>query len=164
MSTSLYELTGQFQYLYDLADDPDIDPQVWQDTIEAIDMEIEEKADNIAKLIAQLNAEATALKSEEKRLADKRKAKENKIDSLKKYLQDAMIKTEKRKFSTQLFSFNIQKNPPRTIIDVPLNEVPEQYLIPQDPKVDMYAVKENIANLQLQGIAHQEHGESLCIK
>ena len=42
-----------------------------------------------------------------------------------------------KKFKTDLFSFNIQKNPASVNI---VGEVPEEFLIPQEPKVDKKAI------------------------
>jgi len=48
-----------------------------------------------------------------------------------------MIATGKTKFKTALFSFGIQKNPPSVKLDEGnLDLIPEEYLVPQDPKVD----------------------------
>ena len=46
---SLYELTGQMAYLYQLLEDPEAEDQVILDTMQGIDFEIEEKADGYAK-------------------------------------------------------------------------------------------------------------------
>lgn len=45
---SLYELTGQMDYLSQLLEDPEAEEQVILDTTESIDYEIEEKADGYA--------------------------------------------------------------------------------------------------------------------
>ena len=67
---------------------------------------------------------------------------------MKESLETAMRATGKTKFKTDLFSFNIQKNPPRLVIDKP-EEVPEEYLIPQEPKIDTKAIKEILKEQEL---------------
>ena len=158
----LYELTGNFQQLWEMADDPEMDPDTWQDTIEAIDMEIEDKADGYAKIITQLTADAEGLEKEEKRLYARRKAIENSVKRLKENLQQSMEVTGKTKFKTDLFSFNVQKNAPSLVLDVPENEVPKEYLIPQAPKVDKAAMKKNVEALV--GICHLQQSQSLRIR
>lgn len=137
---TLYELMGDFQTLYEMADDPDVDEQAWFDTIEGIEGEIEDKAEGYAKVIATLSGNADACKAEAKRLNDREKAYRNKADFLKQMLQVAMEETGKTRFKTALFSFNVQKNPPSLKIAEGV-QVPERYLIQQEPKVDNAAIK-----------------------
>ena len=47
----LYELTEQFLALQELAYDPEVDEQTFQDTMEGLWGEIEDKADGYAKII-----------------------------------------------------------------------------------------------------------------
>ena len=42
---TLYELTDEFRQLLDMMEDPDIDPEVLNDTLEAVLGDIEYKAD-----------------------------------------------------------------------------------------------------------------------
>ena len=48
MST-LYELGNEYEQLLMIAEDPDVDPQVLADTMEALEGEIEKKADGCAR-------------------------------------------------------------------------------------------------------------------
>lgn len=81
---TLYELTGDFQTLYDMADDPEIDEQAWLDTIEGIDGAIEDKADGYAKVIKELMANADAIKAERERMDSRESALRNRADTLKR--------------------------------------------------------------------------------
>jgi Siphovirus Gp157. len=60
------------------------------DTLDGIEEDFEEKAENIAAFIKSLSAEAEDLKAEESALSKRRKAKENQITYLKAYLIDNM--------------------------------------------------------------------------
>lgn len=139
MST-LYELTNDFLMLLDMADDPDVEEQVWLDTAIGIEGALEDKADGYAKVIKQLTADADAVKAEKERLDNREKALRNRANSLKKMLQESMEATEKLKFKTLLFSFGIQKNAPALKI---LNEerIPNDYMVPQPPKADTARIK-----------------------
>ncbi|MBM7550540.1 siphovirus Gp157 family protein [Peptoniphilus gorbachii] len=118
----LYELTEIYLNLKDM----DIEEGDLNSALENIDDEIETKADNIAKVLRDFDGDIEALKSEEERLAKKRKAIENRQKQLKEYLQNAMLVLDKRKFKTDLFSFNIQKNAPSLrILDE--SKIPEDY-------------------------------------
>lgn len=162
MST-LYELSEQYQELLSMALDPDVDPEALADTMEAIEGEIEAKADGYAKVMKELRAVADARKAEAKRLTDGAKSIEANIDRMKSALEAAMRLTGKTKFKTTLFSYGIQKNPPSLKIDMP-DRVPEEFLIPQEPKVDSAAIKKELKEGVVYNWCHLEQSESLRIR
>ena len=77
-----------------------------------------------------------------------------------------MIQTGKEKFKTELFSFGIQSNPAAVIMDEQyLENIPEEYLIPQEPKLDKKKLAADLkAGVDLEGIAHLEQSRSLRIR
>jgi hypothetical protein len=162
MST-LYELTNDYLTLLDMAEDPDIDPQAFADTLEALGGELEMKADGYARVMKELEGRAATMRFESKRLENGYKTIERNIDRMKHALQDSMIATDKRKFKTDLFSFSIRKNPPSIVIDRETS-IPPEFLIPQDPKIDKKAIKAAIDRGDDITFAHLEQGESLIIR
>ena len=163
---TLYELTEDYMNLLELAEDPDIDEQAFTDTLEGIDGALEDKAEGYAKVIRTLEGDAAACDAESKRLRNKKQTIENNIKRMKAALQYAMQATGKTKFKTALFSFGIQKNPAAVVIDEGyLKNIPDRFLIPQDPQIDKKAIKEALkAGEDLEGIAHLEQTESLRIR
>jgi len=145
-----------------MAETEELDKQLIADTLEALEGEIETKADGYAKIIRELEGKAELLKSEIDRLSNRKTAIENNIKSMKEALQNAMYITGKVKFKTNLFNFGIQKNPPKLVIDKP-EEIPEEFLIPQPPKVDNAKLKEILKEKELP-FAHLEQSESLRIR
>lgn len=134
---NLYELSLSFQEVQNM----DLDPEVMQDTLDSIEDAIESKAENIAKLIRNLESDVSAYKEEEDRLKTKRQSTENKVKWLKTYLEDNMKLTGKTKFKSGMFNFSIQKNPASVnITDEKI--IPGEFLIPQPPKVDKTSLKE----------------------
>jgi len=162
MST-LYQLTEAYQELLSMALDPETDPEALADTMEAIDGEIEVKADGYAKVMKELKAIADARKAEAKRLLDGAKSVEANIDRMKAALMTSMKLTGKTKFKTELFGYGIQKNPPALKIDMP-DRVPEEFLIPQEPKVDSAAIKKELKEGVVYDWCHLEQSESLRIR
>ena len=134
---NLYELSTAFQQVQNM----DLDPEVMQDTLDSIEDAIENKAENIAKLIRNLESDVAAYKEEEDRLKTKRQATENKVKWLKTYLEDNMKLTGKTKFKSGMFNFSIQKNPASVNI-TDEKAIPEEFLIQQPPKVDKTSLKE----------------------
>ena len=154
----LYELTEIYLNLKDM----DIEEGDLNSALENIHDEIETKADNIAKVLRDFDGDIEALKSEEERLAKKRKAIENRQKHLKEYLQNAMLVLDKRKFKTDLFSFNIQRNAPSLkILDE--SKIPEDYY-KIEKKLNKNDLKEAVKNGLFEDAAELVQTESLRIR
>ena len=165
MST-LYKLTEDYMNLLALAEDPDIDEQAFMDTLDGIEGAIEIKAENYAKIMRQLEADAAACDAESKRLKNKAKTIDNNIRRMKQALQFAMQATGKTKFKTPLFSFYIQKNPASVVMDEQyIENIPERFLIRKDPEINRKAIRDAInAGEDLEGLAHLSETYSLRIR
>lgn len=163
--SALYELAGQFNELWEMIDDTELDEDVILDTLEAIDGEIEVKADNYAKVIRNMDVEIEGIKSEIERLTKKKRTLENRQKNLKDNLQQAMESTGKKKFKTELFGFNIQKNPASVELkDVKFDKIDAQYLVWPEPTVDKKKVKEALQNGEQLEWATLVQKESLRIR
>ena len=160
---TIYELTEAYRQLLELAEDQHTDQKILADTMEALDGEIEAKADGYAKVITELNAKAKTIKQEEDRLADRRKAIEKNARSIKERLERSMIAMNKKKIKTDLFSFNIQKNPPSLVIDK-MDDVPEVFLISQPDKVNNGAIMMALKSGAKYNWCHLAQSESLRIR
>ncbi len=162
----LYELTEQFLALQELAYDPEVDEQTFQDTMEGLWGEIEDKADGYAKIIMGMKADIEALRAEEGRLAARRKALENRQQALKNNLEANMREMGKTKFKTALFSFNIQKNGglQPLVIDGLLEDIPGRFLIPQPPVPNNEAIRTLLENKAVEWAHLEPRGESLRIR
>ena len=161
MGASLYELTGQALLLQRMAEDSEVDPQVFADTLETLDFEIEEKADAYAKIIRMLEGQKDIMEAEITRLTGRKMMLENKAERMKRNLEKSMILLNKRKFKTDLFSFNIQKNPASVNI---VGKVPEEYLITLEPRVDKRAIIAYVKEHGNTEFAELTQSESLRIR
>lgn len=166
---TLYELTAEYQQLLELAEDPDVDEQTLTDTMDGLEGEIEAKADGYAKVMKQMSADAEAIKAEEQRLYNRRKSIEANVDRMKNSLKGAMLLTGKTKFKTELFSFGIQKNPAKVIMETEdVDLIPHRFLIEQAPKINTTAIKNCLKAgdhaHELDEIAHLVQEESLRIR
>lgn len=125
----LYELTSNYMQVLDMIEDGNED---FLDTLESIEESLEYKVENYGKVIKSLEANVEGLKTEEKRLAERRKFMESSIKRMKSNVEQSMIATNKLKIKGDLFTFSIQKNPPRLeVLDD--SQIPEGFFIPQPP-------------------------------
>lgn len=160
---NLYELTGEYLSLMAMADDPDIDPEVFADTVDAMDGELEAKADGYAKIIRQLEYEAAAYRAEAKVLTGKAVVADKKVDRLKKALKESMELTGKTSFKTCLFSFGIRNNKPSVVIDDP-RKIPVEFLKIKEPEPDKMALYKYLKDGKEMDGVHLEPSESLVVK
>jgi len=166
---SLYELSGDYAKFSELMEMEELEPEMQEALEEALDNlgeDIEFKLENYAKIIKNFESDIEGLKTEEARLASKRKTKENAIKNMKERMTLAMQQTGKLDIKTPLFSFKVQKNTPSVVLDVhSVLDIPEKYRIPQEPKIDKKLLKADIeAGEDLDGIAHIERSESIRIR
>ena len=164
---TLYEITEEYLQLLELAEDPDTDPEVFADTLEGLQGALEFKADGYGKVIRELEAFTAALDAEIARLTARKRGADNSITRMKESLKSAFLATGTTKVKTELFTFSIQKNPPKVVID-DLDLIPAYFFIPQPSKIDTAAIRDLLKKgdekKELEGAAHLEQGESLRIK
>ena len=157
----LYELSTGYKNIEYLLENGE-DNEELAAVLNSLDEEIEDKAENIAKLIKNYEADIEAFKTEEKRIAERRRTLENDVKRLKKYLFNNMKLTGKTKFKKGTFSFNIAKNPASV-------EIVNQDIIPMDYRelVEVINKKDILQDLKngkdVQG-AILKQGESLRIR
>lgn len=97
----LYEISDSYKALIEMIENNDgLDEQAIAETVEAIDMAFEDKADNIASLVKSLQAEADAITAERNALMAREKSKKAAADRLKEYLNNNMQKLGKAKIET----------------------------------------------------------------
>lgn len=164
--SSLYELTEQYSAVQDMLYDGETDIQVIFDTLESIEGEIEDKADNYAKLIKSLKADADAIGAEKERLAQRQASFENRVKQLKDHLQENLQFIGKTKFKTALFSFSVQSNggfQPMEITDN-IDEIPGKYLIPQPPVPNKNAIRELLKDKEVEWAHFEPRGKHLEIR
>lgn len=161
--SNLYQLTNDYGTVLNMLYDEDADEEMILDTLEAIEGEIEDKADNYAKIIKELEAKQNARKEEAKRLTESAKVFENRVKALKSNLFNSMKATGKTKFATDLFSFNIAKNGGKQTLTID-GEVPEEYT-KTITENDTDKIRQALEKGEKLTFAHLEpRGESLRIK
>jgi hypothetical protein len=160
---TLYDLTNDLQQIQHLIETGDYTEEQFADTIESINLALEDKLKGYAMVIRNIESDIDGLKTEEKRLSERRKSLENGVKRLKTSIEDSMLKVGTKKIKTELFSFNIQKNPPSVEV---LNdsEIPESYFTVPAPVLDKKAILADLKNgAEVPGV-QMKQGESLRIR
>ena len=166
---SLYDLTGDYAKFAEYMEQVELEPEMQEaleDALNNLGEDIEIKLENYAKIIKNFESDIAGLKAEEERLAKKRKTMENSIKHMKERMTIAMQQTGKLDIKGELFKFKVQANPPAVVMDVNyIEDVPEKYLIAQDPKIDKKKLAEDLkAGVDLDGVAHLEASASVRIR
>jgi hypothetical protein len=109
------------------------------DKLNALQIEREEKLENVALWIKDLKAEVEALKAEKQAFADRQKAAENKAESLKKWLTEALAG---EKFKTTRVAVSFRKTKSVQVADI--LALDNKFLKYAEPTADKVAIKKAI--------------------
>lgn len=142
---SLYSIDEKLYYLIEEGFDSDtgeiLEGFDLNKAINEATMELDKKLENIAVYIKNLKVEIEALTEEKKKLEARRKTKENKLQSLERYLdgyfrntqskyfEDTTGKEKFHKFETSKCVISYRKSDSIKITDV--NKVPQEYIKPR---------------------------------
>lgn len=109
MSRTLYDISKRFQNIFDLCYDDNADLDTLESALQSIEGELEDKVANGIGLIQELKYHADALAEESKRLAQRKKALDNKIEYLKNYYLEHLQKMGKSKVLTNRGTMSVVK-------------------------------------------------------
>lgn len=119
----LYELTGEYAQLLQLAEDGE-DVAA---SLAALDDAVEAKGAGLARVRAGLLAEANALRVEEKRLAERRKAIEANAERVDDYVRGCMLRAGITSIKGGSFSISLREGPGRVEVD-DVDALPVEYV------------------------------------
>lgn len=156
----LYEITTELERLCDTDEDFD------DNALALLSKELEKKTDSIGALIRTINSDVEAIKAEEKRLSEKRKALENREKSIKDYVLFQMQEHNLDEFRGGIFKISRQQSPPKLVIDVPAVDLPPRFVtvIPSTVEANKDAIKEALKRGEEVKGCHLQSGEHLRIR
>ena len=141
---SLYEIDVQIMECVDFETGEIIDVE----KLEQLQMEFNNKVEGIALWIKNLVAEAKMVKEEKDSLAARQKACENKAESLKRYLEQAL---GGEKFKTSKVSISYRKSESVQVDD--MDKLDDDYLKYAAPAVDKTKIKQALKQgIKLEGV------------
>jgi len=138
----LYELTGHYKNLIELLDDETIPQEEIMSAIQQVDGEIVIKAQEMAKLLKNIDSDANAYEIEEKRLKAKRQSLERRYDGIKEYLEGELVKVGMAKVDG-IVPLSFRKSLPSVnVIDVA--KIPADYMVPKPSEPDKKVILEDL--------------------
>ena len=129
------------------------------DELEKIELEKQEKIENVALWIKNLKSDAEAYKKERDSFARKEQVAKNKVESLKEYLTAAL---NGDKFKTDRVTISYRASDKVEIKDE--SKIDESWLIPQPPKVDKVGIKEALKRGEVIKGAELVHSNNIQIR
>lgn len=117
----LYELSEAYRNLFDSLEDNELDEErteeeraefedAWFSGLVMLDGLFDEKAASIGAWVKELEADAKEMREAEKRIASRRKAKENLVTRLKAYLLGEMTAVNRVKIETPQIRITVRNN------------------------------------------------------
>lgn len=163
---NIYELTNEFALLWDLMESGELDDDALIGAFDCAKEDLAIKLEGYCKFIKNAESTIAGLKAEEERLNARRKTMENTVTRCKEAMKIALNTVGEKKIPCGSFVVSVQNSTPSVVLDESyLENIPEEYLIPQEPKVDKKKIKADIdAGKNLDGIAHLETNTSLRIR
>ena len=169
MEGTLFEITERYQQLLAFAADGDIDDEVFAETLQGIEDELELKAENYVRVIKELEIRKGSLSGEISVIqaeVDRRKELVNSIDrhiaKMKESLCNAMVATGKQKFKTEHFSFWTQKTA-EVIITDEAGVSMEYYTVPE-PTISKQKIKDALKKGENLPFARLDEKETVRFK
>ena len=159
---SIFDIQGEMQELYLMGTDPDIDPQVFADTLEALKGELEIKSCGYVQVIKQMDMEAKQAEEVSMAFAEKAKVRKNNIKRMKDTLQWVMETQGLKEMPAGAWTIKLQKNGGVAPLEI-TGEVPQNMtkviVEPDNDKIREY-LKDNECDWAHLG----ERGQHIVIK
>ena len=137
--------------------------------LDALQMERTAKLEGVALWVKDMRAEAEAVKAEADKLNARRKALDNRIESVKAWLLEALGGDKIKTARCNVYQMRTQKaviDDEQALVDMFLTSdaLKEKYLRIREPEIDKNALKESLKKGIQFEFAHLEETESVVIR
>lgn len=159
--TKLYDIANEYAQLLS----EDLPSDMIADTVEAFEGEFTDKVENILGLIKNEQYTCDALKSEAKKLNERAKATQNRIDNLKSYIIESMNTLDKKSMQAGVHALTVRA-PSKSVNIIDAHKLPAEFVeYVTEVKPDKNLIKEKL-NLgeQIEGAEMQVGKPSLIVK
>lgn len=142
----LYEITDVLLQVEDLLEaGEDV-----QDTLDALQLSLEDKIEGLVKVIRNFEASAEAKKNEAKRLKEEAEKDQANADRLKDWIKLNLIRLGKKKVETDLFKVTVTK--PREKIEIDETRLPDDYFIIKREPISKTELKKLVKEQEIPGV------------
>ena len=153
-----FELAAQYRRLAEILAEQHDDPQVIADTLDSLCGPLDERLENLAKMVRNVETAAHGVEQTIASLEARHAALSRAAERGRGLILELMRAAGRDKANTALFSLAIRKNPPVVVIDHE-EDLPPQYLVhhqPPSPTPDKKAIAASLkAGMAVPG-AHAE--------
>ena len=161
---ALYEIDAAILECVDMETGEIFDPE----KLDALQMERAQKLEGVALWVKDLKAEAEAVKAEADKLTARKKAIDNKVESLKTWLLYALGGEKLKTARCNVYQTHSQKvviDDEKAMIDMLMSSPSgEKFLRIKEPEIDKNALKDSLKQGYEFEFAHLEETEGLVIR
>ena len=157
----LYELTGDMKQLEKL----DIDSETFNDTLDGIMCEFNDKAVAILSFTENIDADISTINEQIKRLQERKKVFENRKNRLREYLLFNMEANGITKIECPYFTASLRKGSESVVIEDE-DAIPDEYVtVEVTQKSDKTAIKRDLkAGKEISGVSLKRGATTIMIK
>lgn len=168
------DLGGEYVELLELLEDEDITEEEFEERMKGLSISTNEEIERILTIATEYQTRGEAkiafAKTAQDRINMKKKSGESDCkhaNYLKKCVKNVLILRNEKKFQGEIFRATVKNNADYVEIDNP-EDIPADFLIEQDPKVDLKKLKEYLTTLEKENktctFAHLRKSTSLLVK
>lgn len=157
----LYDIANEYAQLLN----EDLPADMIADTVEAFEGEFTDKVENILGLIKNEQYTCDALKAEAKKLNERAKATQNRIDNLKSYIIESMNTLDKKSMNAGVHSLTVRA-PSKSVNIIDVHKLPAEfveYVTEVKPDKNLIREKLNLGE-EIEGAEIKTGKQSLLIK
>ena len=143
----LYELTEAYNQIKDL----ELTEEEQQSLLDNVEGSIEDKVENVVKLIKDNEGTIEAIKNEVSRLNQMKESLTSKNNSLKRYIDTSMQIIDKDNLSAGLFKISYRKSSSLIVTDESLIPVQFMKIVPETKTVDKVELKKFMKDNHVEG-------------
>ncbi|MGE5651794.1 MAG: siphovirus Gp157 family protein [Bacillota bacterium] len=155
-----FELAAQYRQLAGLLAERHDDEQVIADTLESISEPLDERLENLAKMVRNIESAAAGVQQTMDTLGRRHAALQRAAERARRLVLDLMQAAGRDKATTALFTIAVRKNPPQVVIDQE-SALPPDFLTrhePPAPTPDKKAIAAALkAGIPVPGARSEQH-------
>lgn len=155
-----FELAAQYRQLAEILAERHDDERVIADTLESLSEPLDERLENLAKMVRNIDSAAGAVQQTIESLERRHAALQRASERGRKLILDLMQAAGRDKATTALFSIAVRKNPPQVVIDQE-SVLPPTFLTqhaPPPPTPDKKAIAAALkAGISVPGAHSEQH-------